>query len=230
MNKNNTTDINGKGGALISAILFDCDGVLVDSEPVLAKIASALLNTLGLQAKPSDFAKFIGTGEDRYLEGVIEQYGGIYNPELKKDLYALYSKNAPGRLKEVPGASALIRRLKTEGYKVAVASSADKQKVDVNLKALDLPIETYDAVITGSDVVRKKPWPDIYLKAAKAVGTAPERCIVIEDAAAGVESGKRGNMTTIAITTTLGESELCKAGADCVISSLSEILTILGID
>ena len=211
------------------AILFDCDGVLVDSEDLLAKIAAALLNEDGIPAKPEDFRAFIGTGEERYIGGVCELYGKTYDPALKPRLYAKYFQDAPELLAEVPGAKALIRDLLASGVKVAVASSADSGKVLANLKALGIAPAEFAAVTTGSDVKNMKPDPEIYLKTAEAVGVPPEHCIVIEDAEAGIQAGKAGGMKTIGITTALPAARLREAGADQVVDSLDELYALLDI-
>ena len=211
------------------AVLFDCDGVLVDSEALLAKQAAKMLNEKGIPAKPEDFVNFIGTGEDRYLEGVIELYDGTYDPALKRDLYTHYLAAAPTELQEVKGAKALVETLLKRSIRVAVASAADKIKVDANLSAFGIEEDGFDAVISGSDVEKKKPHPDIYLKAARAVGVKPEHCIVVEDAEAGIQSAKAAGMFAIGITTAVSKERLFAAGADQVVDTIDAMYPLLGI-
>lgn len=209
---------------MIKAVIFDCDGVLIDSEPVLAEISAKYLNDeYDLPAKPEDFAPWIGTGEDTYIGKVVEQYGGTYTEDIKEGVYQAYLEGAPGIAHEVPGASELIHYLKTNGYKVAVASSADAVKLNLNLSILEAGSEPFDAIISGSDIERKKPFPDIYLLAAEQVGTAPEHCLVIEDATAGIESGNRAGMTTVALTTSVSRQDFAAFAPDCTVDRLESV-------
>ena len=207
------------------AVLFDCDGVLVDSEPALAQIAAEVLRARGLAARPEDFAPFIGTGEDTYIGEVVKMHGGKYVPEIKDEVYAAYIREAGDYVKSFPGCLDLLAELKSAGVKTAVASSADLIKVKANLKALGF--SGFDAVISGSDIERKKPFPDIYLLAAERLGFDPSACLVVEDATAGIEAGNRAGMTTIAFTSACSASEMEAAGADYVAGSFSEIREII---
>lgn len=211
------------------AVLFDCDGVLVDSEALLAKQAAKMLNEKGIPAKAEDFVNFIGTGEDRYIGGVMELYGKDYDPSLKKDLYAHYIDAAPQELEEVRGAKRLVEALLDMSVRVAVASAADKIKVDANLNAFGISQDRFDAVITGSDVEKKKPHPDIYLKAAKAVGVKPKHSIVVEDAVAGIKAAKAAGMTAIGITTAVCKETLYEAGADHVVDTIDDLYPLLDV-
>lgn len=210
----------------IIGILFDCDGVLVDSEPALAKVAAEVMQKEeGIPAKPEDFFPYIGTGEDTYLGMVMEKYGLTYRPEIKPYVYDLYIEKAAENVKGFPGALDLLKKYKRNGIKMAVASSADYVKVEANLKALGF--EDFDAIISGSDVERKKPWPDIYLLAAKNIGLKPQNCVVIEDATAGIKSGNAAGMTTIGFTSACSKAELLDAGADYVVDNYSEMEEVL---
>ena len=110
---------------------------------------------------------------------------------------------------------------------MAVASSADDIKVRANLSILDFDEQKFTAIIAGNDVGRKKPWPDIYLLAAERIEQKPEDCIVIEDAVAGIESGKRAGMITIGFTSNCTQQQLEEAGADYVVDTFFEMETIL---
>lgn len=206
------------------AILFDCDGVLVDSEPALAQVAAHILNKHDIPAKPEDFAPFIGTGEDTYIGKVMEKYGFAYFPEIKGEIYQAYREEAGQYLTTFDGCKEFLNELKDHDIKIAVASSADLVKVKVNLDALNF--DGFDAIISGSDIKRKKPWPDIYLLAAEKAGAKPENCVVVEDATAGIESGKRAGMITIGFTSACSSSLLKDAGADFCADSYAEIRKI----
>ena len=152
-------------------------------------------------------------------------HGGKYVPEIKDEVYAAYIREAGDYVKSFPGCLDLLAELKSAGVKTAVASSADLIKVKANLKALGF--SGFDAVISGSDIERKKPFPDIYLLAAERLGFDPSVCLVVEDATAGIEAGNRAGMTTIAFTSACSASEMEAAGADYVAGSFSEIREII---
>lgn len=208
-------------------ILFDMDGVLVDSEPALAQSAALALQKYGLPAVASDFEEFIGIGEDGYIGGVVKKHGGTYKKEMKETIYALYIENAPVFLKPFEGVRDIILNLRSLGLAVSVASSSDAEKVAANMKALNLTNADFDAVVTGSDVERKKPWPDIYLEAARQSGVSPTDCVVVEDAVFGIIAGKKAGATTIGFTSSLTKESLLDAGADVVVDDIRDIYSII---
>lgn len=205
------------------AVLFDCDGVLVDSEPALARIAALSLADFGAPAVPEDFRPYIGTGEDTYLGKVAAKYGVTFNDVIKNHVYAKYVDLAPTYVTAFTGVKELLTELKAAAFGLAVASSADKVKVRANLSVLDLPADFFDAVVTGSDILRKKPFPDIYLLAAERCGVAPAACYVVEDAVSGVQAAKAAGIICIGFTSTHTAAELRQAGADYVITDIRDV-------
>src|SRR5207237_7914460 len=113
----------------------------------------------------------------------------------------LYLKLIPGRLKPLPGVFEFIEACRTRKLKLAVASSADAIKVEGNLKEIGLPAASFDAVVNGSQVKRKKPFPDIFLAAADRLGVAAPQCLVVEDAVAGVAAARAARARCLALTT-----------------------------
>ena len=186
----------------ITAVLFDMDGVLVDSEPIINAAAIRALAEFGITARPEDFEPFVGAGEDRYLGGVAELHGKTYIPEMKRRTYDWYLKLLPGMGKAFPGAKDLVERLHRQGVVCAVASSADSVKVEANLtQVLGVRLDRFAAIINGEEVTRRKPYPDIFLEAARRLNVSPEACCVIEDAVNGVEAAKAAGMRCVAVTT-----------------------------
>ena len=222
--------IDGKAGSPPSdaapmGILFDCDGVLVDSEPALAQIAALALRDFGADASPEDFKPYIGMGEDMYLGQVSAKYGVVFNAAIKDHVYEKYKELASQFVRPFEGTRDLLLLLKASGFKIAVASSADMIKVSTNLDLLDMPDGFFDAVITGSDIERKKPFPDIYLLAASRCGLEPGRCYVVEDAVSGIQAGKSAGMTCIGFTSAHTKEELVNAGANIIIDDIRDIWT-----
>ena len=167
--------------ATLSGIIFDMDGVLCDSEPFIAAAAIEMFReTYGLQVTRDGFAPFVGTGEDRFIAGVAELHGiRATLPRDKQRTYAIYLKLIRGKLRALPGAIEFARACRERGLKIAVATSADRIKLEGNLREIGLPAATFDAIITGEDVERKKPDPQIFLLASERLGLAPDCCLVI---------------------------------------------------
>jgi len=119
----------------IQGVIFDMDGVLTDSEPVINAAAIAGLREYGVCAAPEDFAPFVGMGEDRYIGGVAEKYGLAYLPEMKRRVYEIYLEILPAASIVFPGVHRLLSDVRDAGLSMAVASSADRVKVVANLEA-----------------------------------------------------------------------------------------------
>lgn len=212
------------------------DGVLCDSEiPSRQAAVTTFRQYYGLSVNTDDFAPFTGTGEANFLAGVAGLYGVQgFDPEIAKlqffDIYV--SGGYTDTLMPFPGVVGLVNRVKEMGLKVAVASAADAVKVDANLKAIGLPPDTFDFITSSDDIANKKPAPDVFLAAAKGVAVSPERCVVIEDAVAGVKAARAAGMRCIAVSTSLPREALEKERPDVVRDepALIEIRDIFGKD
>lgn len=202
-------------GRTISGVIFDMDGVLVESEPFIAEAAVRMFAEKDVEVTHNDFRPFIGTGEDRFLGGVAEAKGvTLEMPRDKERTYALYLELIPGQLQPLPGVAEFIGRCRLLGLKLAVASSADRIKVMGNLRELGLPADTFDAVVVGEDSTHKKPAPDIFLEAARRLGLEPSVCLVIEDAVSGVTAARAAGSRCLGLTTSFSAEQLASAGAD----------------
>lgn len=207
---------------IIKAVIFDMDGVLCDSEPLICTAAVNMYREMGLTVRRDDFLPFVGTGEDRYLGGVAEKYGvSLDIPKAKKRTYEIYLELVPAELNAFPSAIELVQACRRAGLKTAVASSADRIKIEANLNKIGLPAATWDAVVSSEDVVKKKPAPDIFLAAARKLNVEPVACTVIEDAVHGVEAAKAAGMRCIAVAQTFPGKQL--NGADVVLPCLTDI-------
>lgn len=205
-----------------SAVIFDMDGVLTDSEPLINAAAIAMFREHGLTVQPADFLPFVGMGEDRYIGGVAEKYGvHLELARAKHRTYEIYLELVPKQLQPFPGAVDLVRLCRRSGLKLAVASSADRIKIEANLKQIGLPPEFWDAMIAGEVVVRKKPAPDIFLTAGKQLGFEPRECVVVEDAINGVEAAKAAGMRCVAVAHTFSAPQLSRA--DVVRNRIAEV-------
>lgn len=188
------------------------DGVLVDSEEYICHAAVKMFAEHGITVKPEDFKDFVGMGENRYIGGVAEKYN--FRLDLERDkarTYKIYEEMAQGNLKPLPGVTEFIKKCKAKGLKLAVATSADKVKMLINLKETGIGIDTFNATINGLEVERKKPFPDIFIKAAEKIGLKPDECLVVEDAISGVEAAKKAGAKCLALMTSFAAEDLKKA-------------------
>ena len=207
---------------LLRAVIFDMDGVLTDSEPLINAAAIAMFAEKGLRVRPEDFSPFVGTGEDRYIGGVAEKYKMPLDlAAAKRRTYEIYLEMVPTQLNAFPGAQALVKKCKEAGLRVAVASSADEIKIAANLNKIGLPPDAWDAVVTGEAVKAKKPAPDIFLAAASRLGLTPAQCVVIEDAVNGVQAAKAAGMRCVAVAQTFAAEKL--QAADVVRPRISDV-------
>ncbi len=206
---------------MIKGVLFDMDGVLVDSEEYIAKAAVEMFRREGLEVKEEDFIPFVGSGEDRYLGGVAEKYGlTIDINDAKVKTYKIYGELVEGELSPLSGVLDFIEKAKLKGLKLAVATSADKIKMEINLGNIGISKDTFDATVNGLEVERKKPFPDIFKLAAEKIGLKPQECLVVEDAVSGVEAAKSAGAMCLGLMTSFTREEL--AQADWISNTLAD--------
>jgi len=203
----------------ISAILFDMDGVLVDSEGFIFEAAKQMFAEHGVRVRSEEALAFVGTGEDNFLIGMGRLHG--FEIDLARDkarTYQLYEELVRNEMPPMKGVTMFIRQCREYGLKLVVASSADRIKIGINLREAGMPAETFDAVVSGDEVKRKKPFPDIYLLAAKKLGVTAEECLVVEDAVSGVTAAKAAGTRCLALTTSFSADKLTEA--DHIVDSL----------
>ncbi len=203
---------------MFSGVLFDMDGVLVDSEALIAESALRMFaRDHGLAVRHEDFLPFVGAGENRYIGGVAEKYGLSIDIEAAKTAtYAIYREFAMQGghgMRILPGAVDYVRACRDSGLRTALASAADRVKVLINLEVLGIDESAFDAMVTGGDVERKKPFPDIYIEAARRIGVRPQDCLVVEDAVNGIKAGVAAGARCLGITTSFSEAVLRESGA-----------------
>jgi len=212
----------------MEAVLFDMDGVLLDSEEYICRAGVEMFKEKGYQVAPGDFLEFTGMGENRYLGGVAAKHNIPF--ELEKDkarTYEIYAILAKGKLSLLPGAREFINLCLDRGLKIALASSADRIKVEINLAETGIPQDTFHTILSGLDVEHKKPAPDIFLKAAENLGVDPMDCLVVEDAISGVTAGKAAGAKVLALTTSFNADDL--SHADWIMGTLADAVKDPGI-
>jgi HAD superfamily hydrolase (TIGR01509 family) len=183
-------------------VLWDLDGTLVDSGDYHWRSWRDTMRGEGVELSYQQFLDSFGQKNDRILttwmgaaatEGVIRRIG-----DAKEALYREFAV-AEG-LAALPGAAAWVERLHAAGWKQAIASSAPKENVRVMLDVLKLD-HYFDAIVSAEDVTAGKPDPQVFLAAAAKLHTPPASCVVVEDAAAGIEAARRAGMKCIGVST-----------------------------
>jgi len=201
---------------MLGGVIFDFDGVIVDSHAAHMKAWKEVLLSKGKTLSDADLS-FVREGAKR--EEILRHFLGELSPEqiasygVEKD--KLFQANAR-ELKLVPGFTGFLLQLDSAALPSAVATSGSRSRVEQTLENLNLG-KRFRAVVTGNDVERGKPDPDLFLLAAQALQIDPSRILVCEDAVAGVLAAKTAGMKCVGITANGRESLLTQAGADLVV-------------
>ncbi|VVB77594.1 Phosphoglycolate phosphatase [uncultured archaeon] len=203
------------------SVIFDMDGVLVDSYEMIWDSANKILGRQGVHLSEEDIKKYVG----RSFKDVIVDWNLTYglNLELesfREEIWDLELKFLKS-MKPDRGLVKLLDDLNSKEVQLAVGTSSQKFRADIILDYLDLT-KYFPVVISANDVELHKPSPDVFLKAAEKLKFEPEKCVVIEDAASGIEAARRGRMKSIGYVNGHNEFEdVCNA--DLVINNFSEI-------
>lgn len=177
------------------AVLFDCDGVLVDSEPITMRVLAQMLGELGWNISHEESMEIFKGKAVRDEAALIQARTGFsLTQEWLASFWARRNAALDEELVEIAGACAAVRALhEMLDERIAVASGADRRKVELQLAKVGLLEYFSGRIFSGHETPRSKPYPDVYLAAAEALGVDPSRCAVVEDtvtgAAAGVAAG-----------------------------------------
>lgn len=208
--------------ALPKGIIFDMDGVLLDSEPYIIRAVTQMFDEFGLKIIPEDFHPFTGTGEKNCILRMAENYKFSIN--LEKAIartYDIYLELIKGKLAPLSGAKEFIAYSTQLGKKISIATSADMRKVAGNLAEIKIPLQTFDAIVTVNNVTHTKPAPDIFLLAAEKMGLKAAECLVVEDALSGIQAAKTAGARSLAITSSFTHEVL--TGADFYAPDLAHV-------
>lgn len=176
---------------MLRAVLFDCDGVLLDSESIYLSCVSKYLRTLGREAGIDDLAYLVGADIRRITEQLQRDYDlGDYEPQTLIDgQRALFNKEFYSQtLEPMDGLIPFLQKLRAAGLKTAVASSSDQRYVEYVLDQLGIR-DYFDVFIGREAAGRSKPFPDLYEEAMRRLGVKPEEAVVLEDSSNGIRAG-----------------------------------------
>lgn len=209
---------------MIKAVIFDFDGVIIDSEAVRYRtIEKLFLDNFNM--KTPSFEDTVKSNKQITVKSLKETYS------INEDLQSLYAKrnkllsetfSDSSDILPVKGLFEFLISLKKEGYKIAIGTSGFRNYVESILDTLNIR-KFFEVLVTREDVQHKKPAPDTFLLAAKKLGVEAGDCLVLEDAQHGLEAANAAGMKCIGITTTRSKDALKEAGADVVVNDFTEI-------
>lgn len=205
----------------LEAVLFDMDGVIIDSEPLWTEAEIQFLARRSLSYSPQLKAVLMGR-DSREAVGILIEYYNL--SESVDDVIEERNELVAGLFREllqpIPYALDLVKSVRHSGVKTSMGSSSPKRLIELVMDKFSIA-GLFDLVLSGDQVARGKPAPDIYLTAARELGVIPDNCLVIEDAPNGVASAKAAGMRCLAISTSTNAAEL--AMADKVVRSFAEV-------
>lgn len=209
-------------------MIFDVDGLIADTEPLNAEVTIRVLaDMFGLRGvTPEDFTAGFGRGAEAYVKAGARVHGLELTDEQAhagaelREQYLVETVRKEG-LPAFPGVLKLIRdALKRDGFRLAIATSATLELSEAILTAVKVPYRKM-VYVSGSDVTKKKPDPQIFLIAIQRLGIEAACCVVFEDAPSGVQAAKSADAKCIAVTNTVPAEEL--SGADLICDSLEKV-------
>ena len=201
---------------MIDTVIFDMDGVLIDSEPIHWQVNQDYFASIGAPISDNEYSdRFVGLPLDKMLEHIRNTRG------IKRSIEEMFAESMANHLEAfskadlvaVPGITELIRDLKEKGINLAVGSSSSSKLIDIILNKIGLR-EYFTHTVSGFEVEHGKPSPDIFLEVASRFHAHTDRCLVIEDSALGVQAAKAANMRVVGVlNTTSGNQNLTQGGS-----------------
>jgi HAD superfamily hydrolase (TIGR01509 family) len=211
-------------------VIFDCDGVLVDSESIANRIMAESITASGIQIGYAECReRFVGGTLQRVVDTVEEWLGKPLPPNWREDFESRRNAAFRSELKAVPGAAAAVEAIRAHGTAVCVASSGSMEKMELTLGLTGLRHYFGAHLFSASMVAHGKPEPDIFLYAAERMGYLPETCVVVEDSLLGVTAAVAAGMRVLAYAAESAPEFLQAAGA-VPFAEMAGLPGLLGID
>lgn len=197
---------------MIKAVIFDLDGVIVESESAHIEAEQQTFLKYGVRISSDELHKYTGTTAKLMFTELIRKYKlNATFEEIFRQKEAILFKLLEKDAEPTKGVITLLKKLKSKGIKLAIGSSSTKKQIKYVLSKLDIE-HLFDSVIGEEDIVRSKPDPEIFLKAAAELDVNPSECLVVEDSELGVEAAKRAHMKCVGyINPNSGDQDLSKA-------------------
>lgn len=211
---------------MLRGVVFDMDGVLVDSEPLAYEALRRVMAHHGVTYTASDNEEFIGRTTADCVRTLRQRHGlGVDASALARDYLEALLGLIRTRTTPMPGVLEVLERLATNGYRMAVASSSEPEVIGETLRALGVE-RRFATVISGVEVSRGKPAPDVFLEAARRLDLLPEECLAVEDSRNGLLAAKSAGMTCVVLPCALTAGQRFDE-ADGRLDRLTDLLDIL---
>lgn len=206
---------------MINTVIFDMDGVIVDSVGLHLETWQEVGNNYGIEIKRDLFDQLNGMDTPKISEYLVKEFGLDAKPEeISKLKRSISGEKLKKGVEIFPGVKNTLGNLKKLGYRIGLATMTPREHVEFSLGPNLLQFEL-DQIVTDDDVENAKPAPDVFLKCAEKLGKDPEQCVVIEDSLNGITAAKAAGMKAIALTTTTSREKF--VDADAIISSIKQL-------
>jgi HAD superfamily hydrolase (TIGR01509 family) len=210
-------------------VIFDCDGVLVDSEPIAARLTAEAVSELGWEMSPElAKAEFLGDTFANIIRRVEERIGRSVPPAWPADSQAKLLAALERELLPMPGVRSALEALTAARVELAVGSQGSHQKMQLTLGVTNLLPFFQGRIFSATQVSRPKPAPDLFLLAAETLGFTPSQTAVVEDSTRGVKAALAAGMRILGYTGSVGRDAMLTAGAE-PIDDLALVPTMLGV-
>jgi HAD superfamily hydrolase (TIGR01509 family) len=210
---------------VIELVIFDCDGVLVDSERIANQVFCSMLNEMGLALSLQDmFEHFVGLSMPQCIQLITDMHGKTPSSTFIDELGQRTAAALKQQVTSIPGIEETLADLRIP---YCVASSSDHEKIRITLGATGLLPLFEGRIFSVVDVARPKPAPDVFLLAASRLGVPPSECAVIEDTPTGIRAAVAAGMHAFGFAANTPAHRLLAAGAHCVFSDMTKLPEIL---
>ena len=211
-------------------IIFDCDGTLVDSEPLSMRADVALLTRFGITMSEQEaHSRFVGKTFEAMLDEMTREHGVVFPPGLNAEKNRMMEEMYQTDLRAVPGLHDTLSQLRQNGHSLSVGSNSPRSRVDLALHITGIT-SYFDSIATFEDVANGKPAPDIFRLCASRANVPPENCLVIEDSTTGIAAAVAAGIPALGYVGAHPHPDehakiLRAAGAKFIISDIKEVLT-----
>ena len=209
-------------------VIFDCDGVLVDSEPITNLVIRDNLARHGLDLPLNEIIELFVGGTMMGVMTTSRDMGATLPDGWLDEVYSEIFVALEEHVSVIPGVPELLDSLDRAGIPYAVGSNGPHAKMDITLHRTGLTDRLNGRVVSREDVARPKPAPDVYLTAAKLAGVSPARCVVVEDSPSGARAGKAAGMMTLGFVAEADPARL-RPICDGVFGNMSDLPALLGL-
>ena len=206
---------------MIKAFIFDMDGVIIDSEPLHFELNRRIMRDFGLELPDETFHPYVGITNEQMWAELIDRYRLNTTVAELQEKESLLKPEVFRDLQPIKGIRELLANLKRDGIAIGLASSSVREFIEMVLEKLEIR-GYFQAIVSGEEVERSKPEPEIFLRAAKLLNVKPADCVVLEDAMHGVIAAKRAGMKCIAFQNpNSGRQDLSRA--DKIVHTLENL-------